>query len=80
MTINGSYVDGVSVTHGTPRNHIWTFAAGATENDDYNTDLSPCDTDRPINIPRFVGNYYFCESGVNEPWNNSKHKLQIQFQ
>ncbi len=26
--INTWYVDGLSFTHGTPRTHIWTFAAG----------------------------------------------------
>ncbi len=26
--INAQYVDGLSFTHGTPRTHIWTFAAG----------------------------------------------------
>ena len=32
VSINGSYVDGVSITHGTmPRNHIWSFASGVTE-------------------------------------------------
>ena len=30
-TIDEAYVAGVSLTHGTPREHIWTFAAGATE-------------------------------------------------
>ena len=30
-TIDQPYVDGVSVTYGAPRNHIWTFAAGVTE-------------------------------------------------
>ena len=30
-TIDGAYVSGVSVTHGTPRYHIWTFANGAAE-------------------------------------------------
>ena len=27
-SININYVDGISVTHGYPRQHIWTFAAG----------------------------------------------------
>ena len=71
-TIDGVYVSGVSVTHGTPRTHIWTFAAGATENDDGGTDLCPCDTNRNISVPLFVGEDYFCESGFNEPWVNSK--------
>jgi hypothetical protein len=26
-TIDGNYVDGVSLTHGRPRQHVWTFAA-----------------------------------------------------
>ena len=30
-TIDGPYACGVSVTHGTPRNHIWTFVAGTSE-------------------------------------------------
>ena len=30
-TIEGNYVDGVSLTHGHPRQHIWTFAAGLDE-------------------------------------------------
>ena len=38
--IDGYYVDGVSLTHGGAgsRQHIWTFAAGATEVD-LDTDL-----------------------------------------
>ena len=30
-TLDSAYVYGVSITHGTPRNHIWTNAAGLTE-------------------------------------------------
>ena len=29
-SLDDIYVDGVSVTHGSPRTHIWTFAAGTT--------------------------------------------------
>ena len=31
--IDSYYVYGVSVTHGTPRNHIWTLASGVSEGD-----------------------------------------------
>ena len=31
FTIDQSYVDGVSITHGNPCNHIWSFAAGSSE-------------------------------------------------
>ena len=27
LTLDGNYVDGVSITHGHPRRHIWTVAA-----------------------------------------------------
>ena len=63
-TIDGAYVDGVSLTHGSPRQHIWTFAVGYSEL--YNIDDScPCDATININIPPFVGGDYFCESGWN---------------
>ena len=63
-TIEGAYVAGVSLTHGSPRQHIWTFAAGSYEEDD-DVDACPCDTTISITIPPFVGGDYFCESGVN---------------
>ena len=31
-TIDDAYFSGVGVMHGSPRQHIWTFAAGAAEN------------------------------------------------
>ena len=64
-TIEGSYVAGVSLTHGNPRQHIWTFAAGSYETDFYDEDACPCDANVSISIPPFVGGDYFCESGVN---------------
>ena len=64
-TIDGAYVTGVSLTHGSPRQHIWTFAAGSTENDYTDYDACPCDATINITIPPFVGGDYFCESGVN---------------
>ena len=67
-TIDTYYVDGVSVTHGTPQNHIWTFAAGAAEGSPTVTYVCPCDASIDIRIPPFVGEDYFCESGINRPW------------
>ena len=29
--LSGNYVDGVSITYGTPLNHLWTYAAGNSE-------------------------------------------------
>ena len=42
-TINGAYVAGVSLTHGSPRQHIWTFAAGFFEDRPTRDDVCPCD-------------------------------------
>ena len=74
-SIDEAYACGVSVTHGTPRNHIWTFAAGTSEGDRGTTYSCPCDSTATITIPQFVGNDYFCESGVNEPWDGSRHYI-----
>ena len=72
-TIDGAYAIGVSVTHGTPRNHIWTFAAGVSEGNPTSSSRCPCDASIDIRVPSFVGEDYFCESGINEPWDSSRH-------
>ena len=49
--------------HGSPRQHIWTFVAGAMQNYPYlSYYLCPCDA-RYIFGPRFVGEDYYCDSG-----------------
>ena len=67
-TIDGAYVDGVSLTHGTPRNHIWTFASGNSEGSINSVLSCPCDTSINISVPSFVEEDYFCESGINRRW------------
>ena len=67
-TIDEPYVDGVSVTHGMPRTHIWTFAAGASEARVSNHITNcPCANEwaaaNAAPAPSFVGDSYFCESG-----------------
>ena len=65
VSIDSPYVDGISVTHGEPKQHIWTFAAGGAETNYLNYSC-PCvdgSTNGP-NIPAFVGENYFCEAGV----------------
>ena len=47
-TIDGAYACGVSLTHGTPRNHIWTFVAGASEGDTTWVEVCPCDSNSTI--------------------------------
>ena len=63
-SINGPYVDGVSITFGTPRKHIWTYAIGLTDRHNSPGYNCPCSkTPGPL-PPSFVHNNYYCESGV----------------
>ncbi len=68
QSIDSYYVDGVSVTHGPPgsREHVWTFASGYDE-DRASTNVCPCAPSAPsgIVVPPFVGQDYFCESGLS---------------
>ena len=61
-----NYVDGVSITHGNPRSHIWTFAAGGSEVNNTSSergDNCPCSQQGGTQAPSYVGNNYYCESG-----------------
>ena len=66
-SIEGAYIDGSSLTHGhNPRHHIWTFAAAYSEDFNYNI-VCPCthrERNSAVNIPSFVENSYFCDTGV----------------
>ena len=67
-TINDTYIDGISITHGSPRRHLWSYAANWYEQWRGATNyICPCarpDPDNPRwHIPDFVGNDYYCESG-----------------
>ena len=72
-TIEGAYVAGVSLTHGGERQHIWTFAAGYSEDRSTRDDACPCDASINITIPPFVGGDYFCESGDNSGFISGFH-------
>lgn len=70
-TIDGVYVDGVSLTHGTERQHIWTFVAALDEELGH---LSACRCSNigsrtAAQIPDFVGNDYFCDTGSRNSGN-----------
>ena len=69
LSIDNGYVDGVSITYGSsPRMHIWTYAAGLSEQLLANNEIHSCPcalvgTSFMPQIPPFVGNNYYCESG-----------------
>ena len=60
-TIDEPYLDGVSITHGTPRTHVWNYAAGASETGSCNSYTCPCSNGNKA-PPSFVGDNYYCES------------------
>ena len=67
QSINTWYAEGVSATRGSPRQHIWTFAGGFDEQSNPSTSRCPCITGNSAaqnSIPSFVGQNYFCESGL----------------
>ena len=62
-SIDSAYVDGVSITIGSPRKHVWTYAAGISDDFDKTCCTCPCAKYPGISPPAFVGNDYYCESG-----------------
>ena len=62
--INSYYVDGISITRGSPRQHVWTFMGGYSDTY-YQLWNCPCSiTPSSVQqIQSFVGSHYFCESG-----------------
>ena len=62
-TIDAAYISGVSLTHGSPRQHIWTFAVGYGGMNVISPVHCPCETTINTTIPPFVGGDYFCETG-----------------
>ena len=70
VSIDSWYLEGISLTHGSPRQHIWSFAATPSETYQVTpTDpsLCPCSNSAVIySTPLFVGNDYFCETANSQ--------------
>ena len=54
-SIDDNYVDGVSLTHGCQRNHIWTFSATVSQKT-----REGCVANCDWRVPSFVGTNYSC--------------------
>ena len=64
-SINDPYVDGVSITYGSSRKHIWSYAAGVSESYSGSQQLTcPCSLHGGAPAPSFVRDHYYCESGT----------------
>ena len=62
--INSAYIDGISLTHGNPRKHIWSLLSGYS---DVSYSNCPCASHTPRSLPSFVGSHYYCEAGCHVP-------------
>ena len=69
--INTYYVDGVSITRGSPRQHVWTLAAGynSYSNEHPNANC-PCTLNSTQKVSSFVSDNYFCEADRPKLYNN----------
>ena len=61
--IDSYYVDGVSITRGFPRQHVWTLMSAVLE-----SATCPCSSGSPqkSTLQSFIGSDYFCESGNSD--------------
>ena len=80
-TIDDSYVDGISLTHGqSPRQHIWTFASALDEAESLGSRYScPCikpEETFTTAIPPFVGQDYFCDT-ENSMYNSDPNTAEF---
>ena len=77
-SISDRYVSGVSITLGNPRKHVWTYAAGISDDGNYPKWNCPCAATPGPDLPSFLGNHYYCESGNTRDYsNNEYHALNI---
>ena len=64
-SIDKPYLDGISITRGSPKQHVWSYIIGVQENylpDDLRY-ICPCNNASLMQVPSYVGSDYYCESG-----------------
>ena len=64
--IDSAYLDGISFTYGSPRTHLWSYVVGHQEDLlEYpaNCPCSRADPTNNTNVPNYVQDNYYCESG-----------------
>ena len=67
LSIDQPYLDGISITYGTPRKHIWSYGVGVTEDqlvNEHKRYTCPCSKHRGTFPLPFVRDHYYCESGT----------------
>ena len=66
--IDSPYIDGISLTHGNPRKHIWSLISGFTS---ARASYCPCGSYEPKSVPSFVGSDYYCEASYQYSYKNT---------
>ena len=66
-SINSAYAEGILITRGRSRQHVWTYTIGdnvANPSGTYNTqtDICPCARSHAVQPPHFVQGDYYCDS------------------
>ena len=74
VSIEAVYATGISITHGPPgaRQHVWTFVGALNEidnqfNGQYNCPCSNTYVTWAYEVPSFIDNDYFCDTGNRGP-------------
>ena len=63
-TIDELYLDGISITHGSPRQHIWSLPVGISSTSDPFQSTCPCRMESVLHQrPDYVEENYYCDSG-----------------
>ena len=67
VSLDQNYMDGISITYGQPRRHIWSYVASHSENSaEYPVGNCPCSLRPGSRPPSFIVNNYYCESGNSD--------------
>ena len=69
QSLDGAYVDEISITTGSPRKHVWTYAVGLSNGYNYPQLNCPCTKTPGPDSPPYVGTHYYCESGNTGTFN-----------
>ena len=77
--LDGPYVDGISITRGSPRKHIWTYAVGISGDGNYPDYNCPCAKTKGGGPPGFVGANYYCESGNTGDWTGTWYSDDVLY-
>ena len=77
-SLNNGYVEGISITLGNPRKHVWTYAVGLSDDGNYGSGAHncPCAIHQGRAPPSFVGDHYYCESGNTGGFFNSQYHTE----